>query len=48
MGLVNWALELLYKVVHKEELQERMRTKGIFIKGYHMVGDLMAEAPTSS
>ena len=35
MGLVNWALELLYKVVHKEELQERMRTKGIFIRGYH-------------
>ena len=35
MGLVNWALELLYKVVHKEELQERMRTKGISIWGYH-------------
>ena len=35
MGLVNWVMELLCKVVPKEELQERMRTKGIFIRGYH-------------
>ena len=34
MGLVNWVLELLYKVVSKEELHERMRKKGISIRGY--------------
>ena len=35
MGLVNLALELLYKVVPKPELMERMRHKGISIHGYH-------------
>ena len=35
MGLVNWVLELLWKVVPKEELQERMSTKRISIRGYH-------------
>ena len=35
MGAVNWALELLYKVVPKDELQRRMRTKSISVHGYH-------------
>lgn len=35
MGLVNWALELLYKVVPQDEFQQQMRTKGISIHGYH-------------
>ena len=35
MGLVNWALELLYKFVPKEELVKRMRTKSISVHGYH-------------
>ena len=35
MGVVNWALELLYKVVDKDELQKTMRTKGISVHGYH-------------
>ena len=35
MGLVNWALELLYKVVPQNKLQELMRKKGISVHGYH-------------
>ena len=35
MGMVNWALELLYKVVPKNKLQQLMRTKGISVHGYH-------------
>ena len=35
MGLVNWAVTLLYKQVNKENLQERMRTKSISVHGYH-------------
>ena len=35
MGLVNWVLELLWKVLPKEELQESMSTKRISIRGYH-------------
>ena len=35
MGLVNWALLLLYKLVSKAVLLERMRHKGISIHGYH-------------
>ena len=35
MGAVNWALELLYKVVPKDELQRRMRSKSISVHGYH-------------
>ena len=35
MGLVNWALEWLYKVVPKDELLAKMRHKGISIRGYH-------------
>ena len=35
MGLVNWALELLYKVVPKNEFQQQMRKKGNLIHGYH-------------
>ena len=35
MGLVNWALEVLYKVVPKDELLAKMRHKGISIHGYH-------------
>ena len=35
MGCVNWALEVLYKVVPKDDLQRRMRTKSISVHGYH-------------
>jgi hypothetical protein len=35
MGLVNWAVELLYKVVPKAELLARMEHNGISIYGYH-------------
>jgi hypothetical protein len=35
MGLVNWALELLYNVMEKDKLQEWMRKKGISVHGYH-------------
>jgi hypothetical protein len=35
MGLVNWGLEVLYKVVPKDELLAKMRHKGISIHGYH-------------
>jgi len=35
MGLVNWALVLLYKQVDKDNLQERMRSKSISVHGYH-------------
>ena len=35
MGMVNWALELLYKVVPKNELQQLMRKKGKSVHGYH-------------
>ena len=35
MGEVNWGVEALYKVVDVNELQRRMRVKGISIHGYH-------------
>ena len=35
MGVVNWAVELLYKLVPKEELLQRMRSKSISVHGYH-------------
>ena len=35
MGAVNWACEMLYKLVPKEELLQRMRTKSISVHGYH-------------
>ena len=42
MGLVNWVLEMLYKVVPKKELLERMRKKGTIVE------DWMVETLTSS
>ena len=36
MGVVNWALILLYKSVpNKEALQERMRSVSVSVHGYH-------------
>ena len=35
MGVVNWSVEFIYKVVPKEELQRLMRTKSISVHGYH-------------
>ena len=35
MGVVNWGVEVLYKVVDATELKQRMRTKGISVHGYH-------------
>ena len=37
MGLVNWALELMYKVMPEKktlQLKEKMRAKGISVQGY--------------
>ena len=38
MGVVNWGVEALYKVVDITELQRRMRIKGISVHGYHSGG----------
>ena len=35
MGLVNWAVEFLYKVVPKADLLVKMTQKGITVHGYH-------------
>ena len=35
MGAVNWALVQLYEVMDEQLLREKMRTKGISIRGYH-------------
>ena len=34
MGMVNWALKLLYKITPKEEIEESMQTKGVSVRGY--------------
>ena len=34
MGAVNWALVQLYEVMDEQLLREKMRTKGISIRGY--------------
>ena len=35
MGLVNWAVEFMYKVVPKADLLVKMEQKGITVHGYH-------------
>ena len=35
MGLVNWAVEFIYKVVPKADLLVKMEQKGIIVHGYH-------------
>ena len=34
MGAVNWGLEQLYDLMPEDQLKNRMRTKGISVRGY--------------
>ena len=34
MGAVNWGLEQLYLLMNADQLKDRMRTKGISVRGY--------------
>ena len=34
MGAVNWALEQFYDLMPEDQLKNRMRTKGISVRGY--------------